>query len=208
MNIKEYNNVKDLSYFDYCDYLHKKYGLPPCAYFDEQYNPLKEPKRAMEGLFLHHKMEYVVGALYDPATAKEYPLEWQSPENLVYGDYLEHAFMHLLIAENPVWQLSCRGSGGFLLIMEHLQDFWCEYFLPEKRKPYSKRKSVYLWEANCFDAVKGDIDVCFALLERSVKGVELSRTIFSLFSDMRNVDNFDAIKDTLVSVSHIETSLS
>ena len=39
--------------------------------------------------------------LGDVNFAQKNPYEWQLPENIVYCDYLEHLFLHILICENP-----------------------------------------------------------------------------------------------------------
>lgn len=94
MNIKEYNEIKNLNYEEYCNYLDKKHGQPVA-----KYGSVKNNKTESEGLVIHHKREDRAVMLSNANHAKFFPKEYQNKENLVYCDLLEHLHLHILIAE-------------------------------------------------------------------------------------------------------------
>ena len=57
MNLKEYNEVKNLNYLEYCDYLQKKYRISQVPYFTKNGSKNPKAKRTKDGLMIHHKME-------------------------------------------------------------------------------------------------------------------------------------------------------
>lgn len=101
MNIEEYKRNCELTYLEYCDYLQNKYGLPSCAYMNKSWNKNAKISRTKEGLIAHHKFEDHGIMLSDKSFAMKNPYEWQLPENIVYCDYLEHLYLHILICEYP-----------------------------------------------------------------------------------------------------------
>ena len=50
MNLQEYENVKDFTYIEYCDYLQKKYGMAICDYMTKSWNKNSKVTRTEEGL--------------------------------------------------------------------------------------------------------------------------------------------------------------
>lgn len=92
MRITEYDKVKDYSYLQYCEYLQNKYGKGLCEYMTASWVKSRKVTRTKEGLFVHHKYEDQAIRLSHPEIAKNYPYEWQLPENLIYCDFLEHLF--------------------------------------------------------------------------------------------------------------------
>lgn len=157
MNIEEYNQINNLDYEDYCKYLQNKYGIPKKAYFTKEFSKNKIT-RTNEGLLVHHIKEDTAIMLSTPEFAQKNPYEFQLPHNLVYCDYLEHLFLHILICENPNPYhnlLEAVGIGGVEnFIIPQLNDF------------YSKYPIKQLWIKNCFDKVKGDYDVYKTLVRR------------------------------------------
>ena len=101
MNLAEYNLVKDLDYLQYCDYLQNKYGVSKYDYMTKSWNKNPRCSRTKEGLVAHHKFEDHAILLANKNFAMKNPFEWQLAKNIVYCDYLEHLFLHLLICENP-----------------------------------------------------------------------------------------------------------
>ena len=101
MDLQEYNKVKELKYLEYCDYLQKKYGIGKCDYMTKSWNLNPKCKRTSEGLVAHHKYEDHAIMLSTKMFAMLNPFEWQKAENIVYCDYIEHLFLHILICENP-----------------------------------------------------------------------------------------------------------
>ena len=97
MNYSEYEKVKNYNYEKYCDYLNEKYGLVPDNYFTEGFTPITKIKRVEEGLYIHHIKEDTVANLSDIETAKANLFEYQTKENLVYANLLEHILLHILI---------------------------------------------------------------------------------------------------------------
>lgn len=158
MNITEYNKVKVLSYLEYCDYLQKKYGKSLVPYFTKTWNKNLKVTRTKEGLIAHHKYEDHAILLGNVDYARKNPYEWQLPENIVYCDYLEHLFLHILICENPSEDknlLEAVGIGGVI-----------NFIVPELNDLYSGWITGQAWRANCHRLVLNDKDVYLSLLKR------------------------------------------
>lgn len=162
MNIAEYNKVKNLKYNEYCDYLQEKYGLSKYPYFTKNWNKNAKCTRTSEGLACHHKCEDRAIKLSTPEFAKNNPYEFQLPENLVFCDYLEHLFLHILICENPnplnpkpLYPYEIVGIGG-------IQSF----LVPELNDLYSGWKTNQSWRMKCHALVIDDEDVYLELIKR------------------------------------------
>lgn len=133
MEVKNYNfdeeelkEVKNLTYLEYCDYLQNKYGMGNVAYMYPSFNKNQKASRSKEGLIAHHKMENRAIMLADPNHARNWPYEWQLPENLVYCNILEHLLLHILICKYPeVEGLESVGIGGIInFIVPELNDVY------------------------------------------------------------------------------------
>ena len=162
MNINEYEQVKSLNYLEYCDYLQNKYGIGLSDYIHPKSGwRNKKCSRTKEGLCVHHKYEDHAILLSDRYFAMKNPFEWQKAKNLVYCDYLEHLYLHILICENPAEDRNPNeavGIGGIVnFIVPSLNDF------------YSGYQSGQPWEQICFDKVKADKDLYLVLLKRAKK---------------------------------------
>lgn len=158
MNLVEYNKAKDFKYLDYCNYLQIKYGIGKDYYFTKSWNKSKKITRTSEGLIAHHKMEDRAIMLGNKEFAMNNPYEWQSPENIVYCDYLEHLFLHILICENPSPYKNKNeavGIGGVI-----------NFIVPELNDFYSGWRSTQKWKINCLDLIKNDKKVYLTLLKR------------------------------------------
>lgn len=119
MTIKEYNEIKDLTYNQYCNYLKNKYGTVPFKYGNTLNN------RSDEGLFIHHIKEDTVANLSDHKTAKKSPKEYQQSENLTYCNYLEHLLLHIIIGEELSDDKNIIGIGGAAFFMiPYLRNFY------------------------------------------------------------------------------------
>ena len=158
MNVKEYNSVKEITYSDYCDYLQEKYGKGKYNYMTGTWNKNRNSSRTNDGLVAHHKYENRAARLADPTFAKEYPYEWQSAENLIYCDYLEHLLLHILICEERLQ----TAEEGELVGMGGIIDF----IVPELNDLYSGFEMRQQWRKNCYDRVIGDKDVYMELIKR------------------------------------------
>ena len=101
MNISEYERVKDLTYLQYCDYLQNKYGIGISDFMTKSWNKNPKASRTKDGLIAHHKFEDHAIMLSEKNHAMKNPYEWQLARNIVYCDYLEHLFLHILICEHP-----------------------------------------------------------------------------------------------------------
>lgn len=154
MNLKEYEKVKNYSYLEYCDYLQEKYGVGLCDYMTKNWNKNPKITRTKEGLVAHHKFENSAKLLSKPSEAEKHPFEWQLKHNIIYCDFLEHLFLHMLICEETDKKLGL-GKGGIL-----------EYMVPELNDVYSGFVSDKQWEINCHSAIINDKDVYFILLKR------------------------------------------
>lgn len=158
MNLEEYNKVKGFSYLEYCDYLQKKYGIGLAPYFSKSWSKNPKCTRTKDGLIAHHKYEDHAILLGDVNHAMKNPYEWQLPENIVYCDYLEHLFLHILICENPSEEqnvLEAVGVGGVI-----------NFIVPELNDLYSGWVTAQAWRAKCHSLVINDKNVYLTLLKR------------------------------------------
>lgn len=165
MDILEYNKVKDLNYDEYCDYLKKKYGLVRYNYFIDKggIKLVKNTKitRTKEGLVCHHVCEDKAILLSNPDYALRNPKEYQDAKNLVYCDYLEHLFLHILICEKSFEAISVNqqlGIGGII-----------SFLVPELNDVYSGYITNQNWRYNCHKLILNDKDVYLLLLKRLKK---------------------------------------
>ena len=98
MDKKELSMELLMEYDELVEYLQTKYGKPTRAYFCTSSCKSKAPiTRGNEGLFVHHVKETEIDDLSVPECAREYPWEYQQPDNLCYCNYLEHLLLHILI---------------------------------------------------------------------------------------------------------------
>lgn len=158
MNIIEYNKVKDLHYSEYCDYLQNKYGIGRSDYMTPAWNKKPTVTRSSEGLFAHHKYEDHAVMLAEKEYAMKNPFKWQLAENIVYCDYLEHLFLHILICENPSENRNENEAVGIGGITKHIVPVLNDY--------YSGREAKMNWQRICLDVVKNDKNVYLLLLKR------------------------------------------
>lgn len=150
MNMVEYNQVCDMTYLEYCDYLQNKYGIGKCNYMSKNYNKNPKVTRTKEGLIAHHKMEDRAIMLSHKDFAMKCPIEWQYKENIVYCDYLEHLLLHTLICKYPSpekLENNIVGEGGVVFISSELNDV------------YSGFKTNQEWRKTCYDKIINDKDV-------------------------------------------------
>lgn len=158
MNIQEYDRVKHFTYLEYCDYLQEKYGIGKADYMTKSYSKNRKVTRTGEGLLAHHKMEDRMISLSIPEVAIDYPFEWQKAENIVYCDYLEHLFLHILICEHPSASkeaFAAVGVGGVV-----------NFIIPELNDFYSGWETNQPWRKKCHDRIKDDFDVYLQLVKR------------------------------------------
>lgn len=120
MNNNEYAKVKNYSYEQYIFYLHEKYGIVAGNYFIDTFTPNNVIKRRNEELFIHHIKEDTVAGLSDIEIAKNNPFEYQTGDNLVYANLLEHILLHIMIGE----QNNGLGYGGAELMIAQANDFY------------------------------------------------------------------------------------
>jgi hypothetical protein len=99
MNMAEFQQIKNMTYEQYCDYLQEKYGIGLADYMTKSYNVNTKCKRTKDGLVAHHKTEDKMIMLSTKEYAQMCPFEWQQKENIVYCDYLEHLLLHVLICK-------------------------------------------------------------------------------------------------------------
>lgn len=160
MNMSEYLLVKKLTYLEYCDYLQKKYGIGLDDYMTKSYNPKAKCKRTKEGLLAHHKKEDTMILLSTKEIAMMFPIEWQSKENIVYCDYLEHLLLHILICKYPSNEkidFVKVGLGGVV-----------NFIVPELNDLYSGWETGQAWRKNCHDKVKNDKAVYMEMLKQFI----------------------------------------
>lgn len=158
MNLIEYEKIKNLTYLEYCDYLQNKYGIGLCAYMTKSWNKNPKVTRTKEGLLAHHKFEDHAIMLSTREYAMNNPYEWQLAQNIVYCDYLEHLFLHILICEYPAEDrniFEAVGVGGVV-----------NFIVPELNDLYSGWITNQAWRKACHNVVIDDKNVYLALLKR------------------------------------------
>jgi superfamily II DNA or RNA helicase len=94
--------------------------------------PIKNTKvgRGAEGLQYHHIREDIVPSLSTAENAMRAPAEYQKAENMCYGNLLEHAWEHILIAEQNVdvadnAQEYLTGPGGVQWMLLAINSIMC-----------------------------------------------------------------------------------
>lgn len=161
MNMTEYEKVKDYSYLEYCDYLQEKYGIGLCDYMRPSWTKNPKITRTKEGLLAHHKFEDHAIMLSKKEYAMKNPYEWQLKENIVYCDYLEHLFLHILICENPSSDKNKSDKVGYGGVIN--------FIVPELNDVYSGWVTKESWRQNCHNAIINDKNVYLELLKRFKK---------------------------------------
>lgn len=224
MNIEEYNKVKDYTYEEYCNYLKEKYGMTKYPYFSTNWNRNPKITRTKEGLFCHHIKEDTACNLSAPEIAKERPYEYQLPENLVYCNWLEHLFLHILISEESYARnleleeysvntdriVQNVGVGGIF-----------NYLVPWLNDIYSGFQSESPWQQNCISKVLNNRDTYLNLIQRIAQNEYIyfpysNRDLFESFNvrygiwDKRyNEQNIEqSIEEVIPVPKHLEDPLN
>jgi len=192
MNMNEYEQVKSYSYEEYVEYLQKKYGLAPANYMTPTGTKnLYKNSRTSEGLVIHHKYEDRAFSLSHKSAVNIFPYEYQHAENLVYCDYLEHLFLHVLIFEkiNELYNNKWLLNGAF------------QFIIPEINDVYSGWKTKESWRLKCHSVIINDKPVYMELIKRLIiKKADLSELTksfnsrFGIWSSNNNEVIYNEIK--------------
>lgn len=166
MHMDEYQKVKNFTYYEYCDYLQKKYGIGKADYYTKSFYPNKKCSRTSEGLVAHHKKEDTMICLSNRMIAKKCPFEWQQKENIVYCDYLEHLLLHVLIRKE--FPETILGLGGII-----------DYIIPELNDVYSGWVTKQPWRKNLHNKVIHDKSVYLEII-RQFYDIEKSNNDFNI----------------------------
>ncbi len=172
MNMTEYQEVKYMTYLEYCNYLQNKYGIGLADYMTKSYNINPKCKRTKEGLVAHHKAEDKMILLATKEVAQICPFEWQQKENIVYCDYLEHLLLHVLICKYPSPEkmpMADVGFGGAI-----------NYIVPELNDLYSGWQTGQTWRKTCHEKVRNDKDVYLAILKDFIDFAKENRAGFTI----------------------------
>ena len=105
MNIQEYENVKGMSYKEYCNYLDKKYSNSDKI-----------------GLFKHHTFENLKPNLSNPEFAKDATEEEKN--TITYCSFDEHLFLHILIGEQTDARKALGIGGAVNYIIPQLNKYF------------------------------------------------------------------------------------
>ena len=157
MNMNEFNQVKGMTYLEYCDYLQKKYGISEYDYMTKSFNKNKKCSRTKDGLIVHHLDEDKMIMLSTKEIAERCPFEWQTKEHLVFCDMLEHLLLHVLICYYPSPKRHPKvdvGIGGVV-----------NYIVPELNDMYSGWETKQEWRKNLHDKVRDDEEVYLEILQ-------------------------------------------
>ena len=157
----EFNQVKNMNYLQYCDYLQAKYGIGKYDYMTKSFNKNPKCSRTKEGLVVHHKAENIMIMLSTKEIAERCPFEWQKKENLVYCDYLEHLLLHVLICKYPSKMANPHvdvGVGGVV-----------NFIAPELNDVYSGWLTKQEWRKNCHLKIINDEAVYLEIMRMFVE---------------------------------------
>ena len=157
MNLQEYKKTERMTYLEYCDYLQDKHGEAYCDYMTSDWYKNPRVTRTKDGLFAHHKYEDHAIDLSKYEWAIKFPFEWQKAENIIYCDYLEHLYLHILICEYPR-SVDPEMEVGIGAIQTHL--------IPKLNNFYSGWETGEYWEIPCLNKIKYDKEVYLTLLKR------------------------------------------
>lgn len=125
MEAREYEIVKDYNYFEYCNYLNKKYLKRKKAY-----------------LFKHHFYEINKAGLSNNSIQKY--LEHEERTTIVYCDLLEHLYLHILIAEHNKYRPQLKlGYRGAIRLAQCLYDYYSKGIYEYKPIRYENCKDSY-----------------------------------------------------------------
>ena len=152
----EYMKVASMNYQEYCAYLQDKYGIPKYDYMTKSFNKNPKVSRTSEGLVVHHMDEDKMIMLSEKKFAELCPFEWQKKERLVYCDYLEHLFLHVLICKYPSPDKEPNvdvGVGGVV-----------NFIVPELNDVYSGWKTNQAWRKACHDKIIDDENVFHSII--------------------------------------------
>lgn len=201
MNMIEYQEVKEYTYLEYCSYLQSKYGIGLADYMTKSFNPNPKCKRTKDGLVAHHKKEDTMIMLSTKKVAQICPFEWQLKENIVYCDYLEHLFLHVLICKYPANNKAnfiYAGIGGVV-----------NFIAPELNDLYSGWITNQQWRKNCHSKVSSDEEVYLSILKQFIDIMKYNPDFkidilcksfnqqFGLWDDEKNKKIYDKIKSLI-----------
>lgn len=122
MNLSEYKSIENLNYFEYCDYLNNKYK-----------------DKSKSGLFKHHYYEYRKANLSNNEVAKQSTEEERN--TIIYCNFLEHLFLHILIGEQTDSRLALGLGGAINYIIPQINkylDFGAMDYSPKYYKNIDK----------------------------------------------------------------------
>ena len=133
-SVFEINNYREA-----CKFLQDKYDKLGFERFDyykvdaKDGHLIKNTKvgHGKDGLQYHHICEDIVPSLSDKARAEANLLEYQKAENMCYCNLLEHAWLHILIAENNTVvsdnaEEDLTGVGGVKWMLLALNSIMCD----------------------------------------------------------------------------------
>ncbi len=176
MDAKELNKERAMTYDELCLYLKRKYGEIKEPYFVNEScrTPNHRIKRTSEGLVIHHIKENDVPDLTKLSNAKKAPFSYQSGENLVYCNYLEHLLLHLCIL-NEYFSfedfLQNKRLLGLLGITDHIVPAINDYFDGFNYSREWQIKAFKLIEDNYSEYLNILHDVVVAINKRGVFSV-------------------------------------
>lgn len=157
MQITEPRCIEDeirMPYRDYVVYLRRKYGMPSVKFFYVDGQKDMKVERLNEGLFLHHIAEEFRTTLEDmtePSFAMTKSHSIYTPENFIYGDFIEHLLLHIKISQGDISENNDNGIDiiGAKKIWRKINKYWTTYTVPLKY-----RKAIERIEDKKMDYVK------------------------------------------------------
>lgn len=143
--LTEYKQLLSKNYDKAVEFLLKKYGTAEDDYFRKKsYERFFKGEikkitkgnfsRSVDGLECHHIAEdkFIYMTDMDSIKDQRIPFEYHQKEKLVFGDVIEHAILHTLIAKETSLNL---GSTGYMVFLRpKIQDWYLDKIIPQKSK--------------------------------------------------------------------------
>lgn len=148
------NEIWEMTYDKYVQYLLTKYGGAKCDFFcTSECRSKGDVVRTNEGLECHHIDEDKYADLSSRMTALEYPFDYQKADRLVYADLIEHLILHIKIDEMGNCNKLCSGTEMIIGSINTMFEF----------------APTTGWRMNMYDRIKDNLDLYIEILHRLAK---------------------------------------
>lgn len=144
------DEVWNMTYDEYVQYLLNKYGAAQCNYFTPDWKKNPNRSRTSEGLECHHIDEDKYPLLSNEMIARQCPYEFQKADRLVYADRIEHLLLHVKLCREG---LGVGWDCGVKTLIQATNEMY-------QTPPTSG------WQLNVYNKIKDHFDVYIEILDR------------------------------------------